>query len=375
MQYSVEDLVRLAKRDNNTVRPYLYVNPRQGKHIPSDPRETIEMCKALADRVSVAYPNDNLYVIGFAETATGIASVLSKYLDNAIFYQNTTREYSDTGKYLYFTETHSHAVDQMLRSAGIAKCLKKVDRILFIDDEVTTGNTICKLVEKIKENYDAENLRFGIVSILNSMTDVRIGELKRSGIECIYLTSIPFEYKKNSIWGVSVKEELHHIGRAVHSSVKYEEIIFTSSINPRNLVEFKKYEDENEMFVSVVQERLKGEHYKKAVVLGTEEIMYPAICTGNMMVNEGLADIVRVHATTRSPIIAYDANNYPLYCRYQLRSFYDEQRMTYVYNLEKGDIIIIISDAPDCSAGVNDLCEALRSIGNDHIIFAKWQYE
>ena len=77
MRYSIDNLVRLAKRDNNTIRPYLYVNPLQGKHIPTKPEDAMGMCHALAEIVNVAYPNDKLYVIGFAETATGIASAIS----------------------------------------------------------------------------------------------------------------------------------------------------------------------------------------------------------------------------------------------------------------------------------------------------------
>ena len=92
---TIDDLVRLAKRDNNSIRPYLYVNPKQGKHIPSDPRETLRICEALANKVNTAYPNDRLYVIGFAETATGVASAISYYLKNIKYYQNTTREYKE----------------------------------------------------------------------------------------------------------------------------------------------------------------------------------------------------------------------------------------------------------------------------------------
>ena len=57
-----------------------------------------------------------LFVIGFAETATGIAAGVCHYLDNVVYYQNTTREQADNEEYLYFTESHSHATDQMLRT-------------------------------------------------------------------------------------------------------------------------------------------------------------------------------------------------------------------------------------------------------------------
>ena len=90
MQYSIDDLVRLAKRDNNNIRPYLYVNPIQGKHIPTNPEDTMMMCRTLANMVNAAYPSDRLYVIGFAETATGIAAGVCHYLDNVVYYQGST---------------------------------------------------------------------------------------------------------------------------------------------------------------------------------------------------------------------------------------------------------------------------------------------
>ena len=178
MQYSTDDLVKLAKRDNNFIRPYLYVNPIQGKHIPTKPEDVLGMCQELASIVNATYPKDSLYIIGFAETATGVASAVTSYLNNAVYYQNTTREYLKEEKYLHFTESHSHATDQMLRTAGIEECIRKIDRIIFIDDEVTTGSTICKLIDVIKKKYGVENLKYSIVSILNSMTQERDESLK-----------------------------------------------------------------------------------------------------------------------------------------------------------------------------------------------------
>ena len=34
MEYTEKDLVKIAKRENNTKRNYLVVDPLQGKHIP-----------------------------------------------------------------------------------------------------------------------------------------------------------------------------------------------------------------------------------------------------------------------------------------------------------------------------------------------------
>ena len=88
---------------------------------------------------------------------------------------------------------------------------------------------------------------------------------------------------------------------------------------------------------------------KKILVLGTEEFMYPAILTGKKIEQNG--NFVRTHSTTRSPISVFDSDSasgckkYPLYSRFTLASLYDEERTTYIYNLDYYDKILIITDS------------------------------
>ena len=373
MQYAVDDLVRLARRDNNIIRPYLYVNPRQGKHIPSDPKDVMELCEALAEKVNQAYPDDLLYVIGFAETATGVASAISSYLKNIIAYQNTTREYREDENYIYFTESHSHAKDQMLRSSGLEEIIRRVDRIIFIDDEVTTGSTICKLIDVIKKNYGADTVRFSIVSVLNSMTPERLGDMKEAGIDCIYLASIPFEYKKEKIMDVPVREKYHHVAKQ-HSVKVADEIEYDCDFDPRSVVKFSDYQKETILFSEQVKERMRNKHYGKLLILGTEEFMYATLCVGKALEDSGVADTVRVHSTTRSPIVASDNSDYPLKQRYQISSFYEPDRTTYIYNLDSYDAVMILTDADEYQQGLGDLCSVLSDLGNHQIFFGKWKY-
>lgn len=373
MQYSVDDLVRLAKRDNNNIRPYLYVNPIQGKHIPTNPEDTMMMCRTLANMVKEAYPSDRLFVIGFAETATGIAAGVCHYLDNVIFYQNTTREYVENEEYMYFTESHSHATDQMLRTNGIGNCLEKVDRVVFVDDEVTTGNTICKLADMLKEKYGTKEFKFSIVSILNSMTNLRVNQLEDEGIECLFISDLPFEYKKDSIMSISYEEDRDTLCKS-DKSLDVECVEFDTKVNARKAIGFSDYEREIERFAGEIENNIGYERYSDILVLGTEECMYPAIRLGEILNRDGAAEAVKVHATTRSPIIASGAEDYPLNHRYQIRSVYDKARDTYVYNLRKYDKVIIVTDTADIAEGMSDLLAALRSVGNQNILVSRWHY-
>lgn len=373
MQYSVNDLVRLAKRDNNNIRPYLYVNPIQGKHIPTNPEDTMMMCRTLANMVKEAYPSDRLFVIGFAETATGIAAGVCHYLDNMIFYQNTTREYMENEEYLYFTESHSHATSQMLRTNGIGSCLEKVDRIVFIDDEVTTGNTVCKLMDILKEKYGAKEIKFSIVSILNSMTNLRVNQLEDEGIECLFISDLPFEYKKDSIMNISYEEDKDTWCKS-DKPLDIECVEFDTKVNARKNIVFSDYEREVERFAGEIEDNIGYERYNNILVLGTEEFMYPVIRLGEILNRDGAAKVVRVHATTRSPIIASGAEDYPINHRYRIRSVYDKSRDTYVYNLRKYDKVIVVTDTADIQGGMSDLITALKSVGNENILISRWHY-
>ena len=49
--YKEEDLVCVARRENNTKRSYLVVNRLQAKHIPAKPGRTLELFDQLAQLV------------------------------------------------------------------------------------------------------------------------------------------------------------------------------------------------------------------------------------------------------------------------------------------------------------------------------------
>lgn len=219
MIYQEQDLVTVAKRENNTKRNYLIVNRRQGKHIPVCPKEALEMFSALADIVRQAYRNERLLIIGFAETATAIGAAVAVELGQ--YYIQTTRENVEgVDDYVYFTEAHSHATEQKVVRADVESVvcgrkntyggqtdgtvvtmeepLKPIDRIVFIEDEVTTGNTILSAIEKIEEletikaieKAHGSKLCFSVASILNGMDSAAEAIFQKRQIPLHYLVKI-----------------------------------------------------------------------------------------------------------------------------------------------------------------------------------------
>lgn len=375
--FEIEQLVNLAKRENNSKRPYLYVNPLQGKHIPVNPGNTKEMCKALADEVAKQHSKEKLFIIGFAETATALAAYVAGFLDNAVYIENTTREKEIEGEeYLYFTESHSHAAEQKIDAEMFDDYLSMVDRIVFVEDEVTTGNTICKLMAEIKSKFPDKKTGYSIASVLNSMSDERVRELYSEGIDCIYLKKIPFEYKVEMIGVYEDKDAC--MQDCLEDS--YNNLFTINQAaggeNPRKTCKVDDYIMRTGCFCSYIYEKeFKNNIFDEILVVGTEEFMYPAIELAGYLQEKGVCKEIRTHSTTRSPIMAFRNEAYPLHNRYKLRSVYDDGRVTYIYNLKKYDKVIIVTDSELISLkGLGSLMSALEKAGNNDISVYQWSF-
>lgn len=138
--YIERDFVRIAKRENNAKRSFLIVNPLQGKHIPVSPSQAISIFSDIAKLIYKEYKNEKLLIIGFAETATAIGSQIA--IDLKCDYIQTTREILNDAQYLFFSEEHSHATEQKLVRNGLDSKIDSYQRIVFVDDEISTGKTI-----------------------------------------------------------------------------------------------------------------------------------------------------------------------------------------------------------------------------------------
>ena len=80
-------------------------------------------------------------MIGFAETATGLAHQVAEALDCA-WLQNTSR-HADCAGQISFDESHSHARNQWLRA--LPDDLPD-GPLVIVDDELSTGSTAAKLI-------------------------------------------------------------------------------------------------------------------------------------------------------------------------------------------------------------------------------------
>ena len=142
-----EKMIAIAKRENNPKRDFLIVNKFQGKHIPVSPTKAIDLFSKLAEKIKTS---KNSLVIGFCETATAIGFQIAKELK--LPYIHTTREnYADSDA-MFFSEEHSHATEQKLLKDGFDEIIDKLEEIIFVEDEITTGKTVLNIIDSFKKH-------------------------------------------------------------------------------------------------------------------------------------------------------------------------------------------------------------------------------
>ena len=327
--FDLNDLIHICKRVNNSKREYLFVNRYQGKHIPESPYYITSLLDSFVAEVKANIkPSEKVIVVGFAETATGIAEYLTyklsldkEYKNTIVYHLQTSREnYSDCPKLFTFDEEHSHAVNQCLYSE---KFLPKYDKVLFVEDEITTGNTILNWQNECNcKTFDAQGIdRICLVE----------GEIKSD------LPTLSMVENKGAV------DYISHFYKGINATpFIYASIVPNSrkGVDPHS---FRRY-------VEKVQDKITVglcsyvDRDETVMVIGTEEFMfYPMMAARDLELSLGCK--VKYRATTRSPIAVCEDDGYIIKDAITLPSAYDKDRQTYLYNMNDDySKIIVISD-------------------------------
>lgn len=336
---SPERLFALAARENNAKRGGLIVNFLQAKHVPAKPSETLALFDRLAEKVIPEICEKKVMVIGFAETATAIGAELAAKLSEKreCTYIHTTREkFPEDMRLALFSEEHSHATEQCLYSDKGLDIFCGVERIIFAEDELTTGKTILNFIAALK---NVVKCRFSAASIINGMSEENLEKYKALGVGVHYLVKLDSsaETLKEGI-SVTPREDGEFDIFSVPNDLTLR---MDKNKDPRLGINGAEYEEycacaANEFFKKTAP-LLSG---KAVEIIGTEECMFPAVKLGELLEEKGYD--VRCHATTRSPIIPSGDEGYPLFARYRVKSVYDEERRTFIYNLYECDNRIVV---------------------------------
>lgn len=365
MIFYEEDLVRIARRENNTKRNYLVVNPLQGKHVPVTPSKSLKLFDSLAQTLAEDYSGERLLFVGFAETATAIGAQVAISLNGK--YIQTTREVIPGVEYLFFSEAHSHATEQKLVKNDIDAVINEVDRIVFVEDEVTTGNTIMNIVSILEKLYSGK-IKFSVASLLNGMSEENLMRYREKDIKLHYLVKTDHSTYGDRAERFAGDGNYYECMEGNNREILHIQI--PGMKNARRVVDASEYEKSCDDLWNKIGEKVGRISQKHILVVGTEEFMYPALYIGKKL--EEFGNTVRCHSTTRSPIAVSMEGEYPLHSRYELRSLYDKARKTFIYDIGKYDRVFIITDSPvDETEGWNTLVNAL-SVQNEDITLIRW---
>ncbi len=101
--------------------------------------------------------------------------------------------------------------------------------------------------------------------------------------------------------------------------------------------------------------------------------MYQGLVLGKLIEDKELVNSVKFHATTRSPIGVCSSEIYPIKNGYKLKSFYELERNTFIYNLKYYDKVILFSDSMfrESEEALGELVAVLKSFGVEEIIYLK----
>jgi len=376
--YEFEEIIGIAQRENNTKRSYLLVNNMQAKHVPALPEKTIDLFTQLGSDLHDLYGEETVTIIGFAETATAIGAAVASCFGGKTSYIHTTREKIIGCKDIVnFQEEHSHATEQKLFCSYPEEFIKNVDRIIFVEDEITTGKTILNFISALKENkYLNSNQKVAVASIVNGMNEANINKYRQLGIDINYLIKIEYNHQFNPFTDLSCTDDNKKEHQSEFNKPEINMYSVPGKIDPRKGVLVDEYENAcNELAVNVLKifEKNLSDEDDRILVVGSEEFMYPPILAAKKISEKFSIKDVKVHATTRSPIVPIPDENYPIKNRFELKSFYSEDRRTFIYNLEGYDKVILLTDSEDSSAaGFTSLINELCKFGNKEITGIRW---
>lgn len=361
--FSDSDLIRVVRRENNAKRNYLLVNSMQGKHVPANPDNVLKLYNELAECLKSEENIKKAVFIGFAETATAVGAGVASCFENS-YYMHTTREVCASRiSVADFREEHSHATEQLLYCDEWESIISKAENIVFVEDEISTGKTIMNFINALKtQKKVSDNIRFSACSILNGMTEECENELRKQGVNFFYLVKHRVSADSDEVYS------FNPVIRSRKTGYDFSEIKIIGKINPRFGSETAEYITACSSLADKISEMISTEG-KNVAVIGTEECMYPAIKTAHKL---NRAASVVTHSTTRSPVVAENSKDYPLKSRYQVESFYDKARKTFIYNsdINRYDLVLIVTDSEKDDYDFSSFADAFPL--SEKFILVRW---
>ena len=355
--FDIDDLIHIAKRTNNKKRDYLFVNKYLGKHIPEKAVTIKKLFTEFAEEISIQIPREEkILVVGFAETATALAQFVTYYSAltediNVVYHLQTTREsfeLEDSLINIAFEEEHSHASSQKLLFKQ--NHLPDFDRILFIEDEITTGNTILNFIkefEKIKPNS-----KYSVASILNWQNEENSKIFRDMNIQTISLINGTL---RENVPVINVTEDnFKDLFSLNNKDFKPWKFNLNTPRTGMTRDELKFYIDSRLVNLLI---QFTNKEKIPATIIGNEEDMLVPLLYASLL-------NLKFRATTRSPITSSNQEDYIIKDKIKFNGAIESTRENYIYNLKSddSDLNIIVTDFPPLEDFIKDFQEYSKNL-------------
>ena len=357
---NLNDLIVMGKRINNEKRNFLFISKVLGKHIEAKPSVCKEIGCKLAGLIfnkeekGESYKNnEKICVLGFAETATGLGMAVASYIQNSYYLTTTREDIKEIKSILKFEEEHSHATTHKCFPLDKDKLINS-EKIILVDDEITTGKSMINIIKELKEVTNAK--KFIIVSILDWRNEEHrkvyddLVNKENINVEVLSLISGDIKIKDtttymdnndnviNDTTDVLNYNALDRIDLKTNYEKEVESYLLHTGRFGVDFNEIQALESKCEDIANKLQELVESN--EKILVLGHGENIYIP-CRIASYINGD----VYFKSTTRSPIYCDDVDGYPIK---EKHVFYHKGIKYYFYNKseieKKYDKVILITE-------------------------------
>ncbi|MBQ3145172.1 MAG: phosphoribosyltransferase domain-containing protein [Clostridia bacterium] len=322
-------LVYKGKIDTNILSEYIKENLNNDDVIEKELSKYIE-------------PQEKVFVLGLAKSATAIGMATAEAIKDS-YYLSTVRETPMNMKYLFdFEENHTLLTTHRCYLKEVSE-LEEANHIIIVEDEITTGNTIINLIDKISQFSNAKKI--SIVTILNFSNkhftkklmkigdklniQIKVHEILKGKLRYEKLNKKTVELAENNINNIDVIKET----TSIKNINKYNKIIIKTNNIEHEMMEksgcfgvsFNEIQ-EIEVKAKEIAEIINSNH-KKVLVISYGE---------NMYVPSRIAYYINKNADfkciTRNRILAKNKQYYPIE---QCTAFNIDGIEYYLYNKNK----------------------------------------
>lgn len=380
--FALTDLFQMAARINKK-RQFLFISTVLGKHLAVRPQiplltgallammydqqgnsqkiNTITpVVQALKEGInleelqnsvkgSVELAQKTLF-IGFAETATALGhAVFNAFQSNAMYIHTTREVIPHIEPFVTFEEEHSHATSHRIYTEE-PNVLQQAKRIVLIDDEITTGNTVINIIETLKKKFP-DVKQYVVLSILDWRSEqqrmafqqleeqwgisiefisIMCGTFNCTGVPS--LTSVQPKVTTIAARDITLLPIKESINRLFYYSVAENGKINNQpylKATGRFMLTSKHHFEQMNMLQAIAKRLKELRTDGPALVIGTGEFMYVP-----MQIAAYLGESVYFQSSTRSPIYCTDDVDYTITEKIVFESPENNGVENYLYNVQ-----------------------------------------